>query len=41
MIDATILSIEKGEFIFTKSLGHTRSGEKKLTLKGVVLNGEM
>ena len=41
MIDATILSIEKGEFIFTDSLGHTRSGEKKFTLEGVVLNGEM
>ena len=41
MIDATIPSIEKGEFIFTDSLGHTRSGEKKFTLEGVVLNGEM
>tara|TARA_B100000886_G_scaffold155610_1_gene105967 strand:+ start:620 stop:1756 length:1137 start_codon:yes stop_codon:yes gene_type:complete len=39
--DATILSIEKGEFIFTDSLGHTRSGEKKFTLKGIVLDGEM
>ena len=39
--DATILNIEKGEFIFTDSLGHIRSGEKKFTLKGVVLNGEM
>lgn len=39
--DATILSIEKGEFIFTDSLGHTRSGEKKFTLKGIVLDGEI
>ena len=39
--DATILGIEKGEFIFTDSLGHTRSGEKKFTLKGIVLDGEM
>ena len=39
--DATILSIEKGDFIFTDSLGHTRSGEKKFTLKGIVLDGEM
>ena len=39
--DATILSIEKGEFIFTDSLGHTRSGEKKFTLEGIVLDGEM
>ena len=39
--DATILSIEKGEFLFTDSLGHTRSGEKKFTLKGIVLDGEM
>ena len=39
--DATILSIEKGEFIFTDSLGHTRSGQKKFTLKGIVLDGEM
>ena len=41
MINANILSIGKGEFIFTDSLGHTRSGEKKFTLEGVVLNGEM
>ena len=39
--DANIFSIEKGEFIFTDSLGHTRSGEKKFTLKGIVLVGEM
>ena len=39
--DATILSIEKGNFIFTDSLGNTRSGEKKFTLKGIVLDGEM
>ena len=41
MIDANIPSIEKGEFIFTDSLGHNKSGEQKFTLKGVVLNGEM
>ena len=39
--DANIFSIEKGDFIFTDSLGHTRSGEKKFTLKGIVLVGEM
>ena len=39
--DATILSIEKGEFLFTDSLGHTKSGEKKFTLNGIVLDGEM
>ena len=39
--DATILSIENGKFIFTDSFGHTRSGENKFTLKGIVLDGEI
>jgi len=39
--DATILNIDEGKFIFTDSLGHTRTGEKKFTLKGIVLDGEI
>ena len=39
--DATILNIEDGEFIFTDSLGHTRTGEKKFALKGIVLDGKI
>ena len=36
-----LFSCEKGEFIFTDSLGHTRSGKKIFTLEGIVLGGEM
>ncbi len=39
--DATILNIEDGEFIFTDSLGHTRTGKKKFALKGIVLDGKI
>jgi len=39
--DATILNIEDGEFIFTDSLGHTRTGKKKFALKGIILDGKI
>ena len=39
--DATILNIDDGKFIFTDSLGHTRTGKKKFALKGIVLDGKI